>query len=65
MYTFTVQLVIFLLLFIGKKWIEARRGPIPERKNSLSVSSIAGILVAVILVIISITIATYFYIKHR
>ncbi|KAJ9580601.1 hypothetical protein L9F63_024216, partial [Diploptera punctata] len=49
----------------GKKWLEARRGPIPERKKSLSISSIAGILAAVMLVIAAVTIAGYFYVKHR
>ncbi|PNF23103.1 hypothetical protein B7P43_G09127 [Cryptotermes secundus] len=49
----------------GQKWMQARRGPVPRRKEFLSSSVIVGILVAVILIITAIAIATYFVVRNR
>lgn len=49
----------------GQKWIQARRGPVPRQKEFLSSSGIVGILVAVILVITAVAIATYFVARNR
>jgi hypothetical protein len=53
------------MFYAGQKWIQARRGPESKQKAFLSPSGIVGILVAVILVITAIAIATYFIVRNR
>jgi ABC-type multidrug transport system permease subunit len=59
------KLSIILMFYADKKWIQARRGPDPRQKGFLSVSGIAGILVAVILIITAVVIAGYFVVRNR
>jgi hypothetical protein len=53
------------MFYADQKWIQARRGPDPRQKDFLSVSGIVGILVAVILVITAVVIASYVVVRNR
>lgn len=49
----------------GQKWILARRGPDPEKKEVLSQSAVVGILVSVILIVSVVAVIIYFVVRNR
>jgi membrane protein YdbS with pleckstrin-like domain len=53
------------LFCAGQEWILARRGPVPEEKEVLSQSAVAGILVAVILIVTVVAVTIYFIVRNR